>query len=382
MIKLLYSKLMDKISTRFVLIILSIASLYIMLFGYKWNNDHYSHYSLIHNTEINYAIILLLLIVLFLFFGFISVKQINKTAYKLYLWSLFCLIVNVLVFTVLYLQLWSLKYVVVHQDWFYNIYFFSQILASSYVSSLFLIPIIYNYTNNYTIQTYRWDFLIPIWSKKYFDKRLKNEQERKSLVVIVLYPFYIVGVTPLGIFIWLYIIPMAFILFIILELRALLKWIFSSKQEAADNIIDNKYLQFKDYYILLGLSQTATTDEVNTAFKLQLSLFQSNPQLYNKQYCRDLIESYKVLSSEQRLRPMYDREYQKYLQQQNSTYTISDNNLIRDIKVIREQISNQIKSKVPPLLYINYLNINALFLSFIITMITLVCLLPLFFSLF
>ena len=353
-----------------------------MLFGYKWNNDHYSHYSLIHNTEINYAIILLLLIVLFLFFGFISVKQINKTAYKLYLWSLFCLIVNVLVFTVLYLQLWSLKYVVVHQDWFYNIYFFSQILASSYVSSLFLIPIIYNYTNNYTIQTYRWDFLIPIWSKKYFDKRLKNEQERKSLVVIVLYPFYIVGVTPLGIFIWLYIIPMAFILFIILELRALLKWIFSSKQEAADNIIDNKYLQFKDYYILLGLSQTATTDEVNTAFKLQLSLFQSNPQLYNKQYCRDLIESYKVLSSEQRLRPMYDREYQKYLQQQNSTYTISDNNLIRDIKVIREQISNQIKSKVPPLLYINYLNINALFLSFIITMITLVCLLPLFFSLF
>ena len=84
----------------------------------------------------------------------------------------------------------------------------------------------------------------------------------------------------------------------------------------------------------------------------------------------DLQEAYKILISENRLRPAYDQEYLIYDKGEYlDSYIIANKKLERDILIIRQSLQLQIESDINR----RHFKINIVVVSFVLWLIILVC---------
>ncbi len=93
------------------------------------------------------------------------------------------------------------------------------------------------------------------------------------------------------------------------------------------------HIQFVNYYEVLGLTPSATENEIGIAYreKVKKAGDESAKNL--------LFSAYEVLSSTYRYRPVYDEEYQKYIvSSDRANYVIEDEWLSNEIKNIRRPI--------------------------------------------
>jgi hypothetical protein len=110
-------------------------------------------------------------------------------------------------------------------------------------------------------EDYMLDFLIPNKFNSYFDKRMKDIQERKTLLLLAIYPLFILGTMPFGIYILGYIIPLSIILIISLEIRNIYRWIYN---DSSDDELNNQ--KFIDYYVILDVKKESSKIEIESAF--------------------------------------------------------------------------------------------------------------------
>ena len=178
-------------------------------------------------------------------------------------------------------------------------------------------------------------FMVPKKLMSYIDDRVDNSKERKTLVLLLFIPLFLLGPIPYGSLILLYVIPFAIIIFIVLEVRKLYRWINKEvKVETQENTI------FKDYYVILNLNRGATETEIDKAFNLAIAKYNfanGNP-LYGTSYYTSVQEAYAVLSSTNQLRPEYDKEYERYKLGGSTNYSYSNIQLENEIRNIRHRL--------------------------------------------
>lgn len=283
------------------------------------------------NKEVKIKIILLPLIIIFmsiLFTLLIINKYIKKSvknckAYSLFKWALSMTILNGL----------CLLYIIIssHMN---NV---DSVMCRAIISTLFIMDLLlcpYLYIKSK--EDYMLDFLIPNKFNSYFDKRMKDIQERKTLLLLAIYPLFILGTMPFGIYILGYIIPLSIILIISLEIRNIYRWIYN---DSSDDELNNQ--KFIDYYVILDVKKESSKSEIESAFNSAVSKYNSangNP-LYGKPYYNKIQEAYAVLSSRNQLKPEYDIEYEKYKSSQTGNYEFENKQLENEIELIRNSLS-------------------------------------------
>lgn len=229
---------------------------------------------------------------------------------------------------------------------------FCLTMATLIIMDLNICPYLYNKSK----KGYQYDFLIHDGLRPYFDSRLDNQQEKKTLVSLLYYPLFILGSMPLGILILVYVLPFALVLFVVLEARHLYRWI---NKDANSVFIQND--TFMDYYVILDLKKEATKDEIDKAFNSAVAKHNSseNKSLYGKQYYYEIQEAFAVLNSTNQLRPEYDKEYERYKNSNTTKYSFINKQLEREINNIRSKIYYN-KSQY------TIFDVNFVFFSFII----------------
>jgi hypothetical protein len=124
-------------------------------------------------------------------------------------------------------------------------------------------------------------------------------------------------------------------------------------------------LLFLDYYVILDLKENADKSDIENAFNSAMSKYNSangNP-LYGRQYYNNIQEAYAILSSSNKLRPAYDKEYDNYKSGNAINYIYIDKHLENEIKKIRTMLYKSKNNK-------RELNINIVLFSFFILLIT------------
>lgn len=157
-----------------------------------------------------------------------------------------------------------------------------------------------------------------------------------------------------------YIIPILILFFSITELNHLNEWI--NGKSSIKYSSSNKFVAiFKDYYLILDLPITASEEDVNAAYNKIIARSNTNPGMYGKQFINDVNEAYRVLSSTNRIRLEYDKEYSLYKVSNEKAYKYSNVQTEKDIFYIQKSMVSQkgaLKRKFPVK--------NAIFLSMII----------------
>lgn len=210
--------------------------------------------------------------------------------------------------------------------------------------SLFLCSICMNiltkmYIANKVETKYEFDYLVPIWLKSYLRKRHATEAEYRSVVVFLLYPFFILGNLPLGLFVLGYVLPVSLLAIVLLELRNFSRW--TNGEMKKDNLLmDKDFGKFKDYYLLLDIDKGSSAEDVDKAFNRAMAKYNSgiDGDLYNEAYKRNVQEAYRVLSSVNRLRPEYDKEFEAYRASNMPEYQYSDEKTKNDIMLIQKEL--------------------------------------------
>ena len=199
------------------------------------------------------------------------------------------------------------------------------------------------FTNMYVVNKAKaeneFDYLIPKWLKFYLIKRHVTDAEYKSVVVFLLYPFFILGNLPFGICVLGYILPVAILSIILMEVRIFSKW--THEDTNGNNSNEEEELGvFKDYYLLLDINRDASEMDIDIAFNKAMAKYNSrtDAKLYNEVYKRNIQEAYRVLSSTNRLKPEYDREFDAYRASNDSEYLYSDERTKRDIMLVQKEL--------------------------------------------
>ena len=199
------------------------------------------------------------------------------------------------------------------------------------------------FTNMYVVNKAKaeneFDYLIPKWLKFYLIKRHITDAEYKSVVVFLLYPFFILGNLPFGICVLGYILPVAILSVILMEVRIFSKWTHEDTNGNNSNEVDELGV-FKDYYLLLDINRDASEMDIDIAFNKAMAKYNSrtDAKLYNEVYKRNIQEAYRVLSSTNRLKPEYDREFDAYRASNDSEYLYSDERTKRDIMLVQKEL--------------------------------------------
>ena len=229
-------------------------------------------------------------------------------------------------------------------------------MATIVVMDLLICPYLYNKRK----EEFRLDYLIPSKLHSYLESRTVDMKEKKTLLSFICYPLVAIGAMPMGILCLVYIVPFVIILFVSLEIRHLYKWIYS---EESSTLPDS--LLFLDYYVILDLKENADKSDIENAFNSAMSKYNSangNP-LYGRQYYNNIQEAYAILSSSNKLRPAYDKEYDNYKSGNAINYIYIDKHLENEIKKIRTMLYKSKNNK-------RELNINIVLFSFFILLIT------------
>lgn len=199
------------------------------------------------------------------------------------------------------------------------------------------------FTNMYVVNKAKaeneFDYLIPKWLKFYLIKRHITDAEYKSVVVFLLYPFFILGNLPFGICVLGYILPVAILSVILMEVRIFSKWTHEDTNGNNSNEVEELGV-FKDYYLLLDINRDASEMDIDIAFNKAMAKYNSrtDAKLYNEVYKRNIQEAYRVLSSTNRLKPEYDREFDAYRASNDSEYLYSDERTKRDIMLVQKEL--------------------------------------------
>ena len=199
------------------------------------------------------------------------------------------------------------------------------------------------FTNMYVVNKAKaeneFDYLIPKWLKFYLIKRHITDAEYKSVVVFLLYPFFILGNLPFGICVLGYILPVAILSVILMEVRIFSKWTHEDTNGNNSNEVEELGV-FKDYYLLVDINRDASEMDIDIAFNKAMAKYNSrtDAKLYNEVYKRNIQEAYRVLSSTNRLKPEYDREFDAYRASNDSEYLYSDERTKRDIMLVQKEL--------------------------------------------
>ena len=199
------------------------------------------------------------------------------------------------------------------------------------------------FTNMYVVNKAKaeneFDYLIPKWLKFYLIKRHVTDAEYKSVVVFLLYPFFILGNLPFGLCVLGYILPVAILSVILMEVRIFSKWTHEDTNGNNSNEVEELGV-FKDYYLLLDINRGASEMDIDIAFNKAMAKYNSrtDAKLYNEVYKRNIQEAYRVLSSTNRLKPEYDREFDAYRASNDSEYLYSDERTKRDIMLVQKEL--------------------------------------------
>ena len=199
------------------------------------------------------------------------------------------------------------------------------------------------FTNMYVVNKAKaeneFDYLIPKWLKFYLIKRHITDAEYKSVVVFLLYPFFILGNLPFGLCVLGYILPVAILSVILMEVRIFSKWTHEDTNGNNSNGVEELGV-FKDYYLLLDINRDASEMDIDIAFNKAMAKYNSrtDAKLYNEVYKRNIQEAYRVLSSTNRLKPEYDKEFDAYRASNDSEYLYSDERTKRDIMLVQKEL--------------------------------------------
>ena len=201
------------------------------------------------------------------------------------------------------------------------------------------------FTNMYVVNKAKaenkFDYLIPKWLNFYLIKRHVTDAEYKSVVVFLLYPFFILGNLPFGLCVLGYILPVAILSVILMEVRIFSKWTHEDTNGSNSNEVEELGV-FKDYYLLLDINRGASEMDIDIAFNKAMAKYNSrtDAKLYNEVYKRNIQEAYRVLSSTNRLKPEYDKEFDAYRKSNMINYQFLDVNTQKDIAIIQGEIHN------------------------------------------
>lgn len=199
------------------------------------------------------------------------------------------------------------------------------------------------FTNMYVVNKAKaeneFDYLIPKWLKFYLIKRHVTDAEYKSVVVFLLYPFFILGNLPFGLYVLGYILPVAILSVILMEVRIFSKWTHEDTNGNNSNEVEELGV-FKDYYLLLDINRDASEMDIDIAFNKAMAKYNSrtDAKLYNEVYKRNIQEAYRVLSSTNRLKSEYDKEFDAYRASNDSEYLYSDERTKRDIMLVQKEL--------------------------------------------
>ena len=184
-------------------------------------------------------------------------------------------------------------------------------------------------------------FLQPSFVEKYMNYRNVSEVERKSFVAIILYPFFVIGNFMLGsALVAAFFLPATLLFIAIIEIKMIRTWINKSDENKAkcSNLSANAI--FKDYYIILDINENATENDVIVAFNKAMAKYNSVSGLKsNKSFLLNIQEAYFVLSSTNRLRPEYDKEYLLYRKSNARNYKYTNATTENDILSIQQNLS-------------------------------------------
>lgn len=280
-----------------------------------------------------------LLIIIFVYLNnsiYWKMPIINNHAKRLFKYSLYMSFINL--FVTIFVFYWLFTNDDYQLDCFSLNCIDLKILAYLLIATLVIMDLLIC-TSLYAKQKkeYRYDYLIQDNWQLYFDKRLDNVQEKKTLVSFLYYPLFILGPLPLGILSLVYVIPFGLIILIAVEIRHIYRWInndVTSDAPATDI--------FLDYYVVLDLKREASPDEVEKASNSAMARYNSangNP-LYGKEYFNRVQEAFAVLSSTNQLRPDYDEEYETYKASNSECYSFSNKQLEKEILSIRNKLYN------------------------------------------
>lgn len=250
----------------------------------------------------------------------------NKCSHLLFIYCIICVLANLIAFILQYLYINN-----------------KNIDGANNYLWLFGFSLLFNlisvhFFNKKSKSEYTTDFLMPAWVKKYLDIRTVNESEKRAFVAFILYPFWILSPIPFGIMVFLYVIPLSLFVIIGMEGRCLFHWLHEKDEQGADN--NDGMSIFNDYYLILDLPTNASSLEIEKSFNHKMAKYNSTSEkLKNKEEWLDLQEAYRVLVSENRLRPLYDKEYLIYEKSELiSPYIFTDKKLERDINLIRDTL--------------------------------------------
>lgn len=183
------------------------------------------------------------------------------------------------------------------------------------------------------------DYLIPNGVKKYLCNRHVTDAEYKSIVVFLVYPLFVLGSSPLGIGVLIYILPVSLITLLLMEIRNFSNWSHGDIHKDGNELKGEGLGIFKDYYLLLDIDRTASEEDIDKAFNKAMTKYNSgiDYSLYGETYKHNIQEAYRVLSSTNRLKPEYDREFDVYRTSNMPEYQYSDEKTKNDIVLVQKE---------------------------------------------
>lgn len=221
--------------------------------------------------------------------------------------------------------------------------YFTAILCSILIVNIFTLAICLSKIKG----EYTFDFIVPTWLKKYLYKRNVTNAEYKSFTILVGYSLYILGNLPLGIIIIAYIIPVSALFILMMEIRNFFNWLNADEKKGIESVLPQTLGSFKDYYFILDITTNATEEEVTNAFNKIVAKYHSSidTKIYGKDFLPNAQEAYRVLSSTNRLRPEYDKEYVAFQASKEGNWKYKNENLRNDIAAIQANLFGDYKEK-------------------------------------
>ena len=107
------------------------------------------------------------------------------------------------------------------------------------------------------------DYLVPKSVKKYLYNRHVTDAEYKSIVVFLVYPLFVLGSSPLGIGVLIYILPVSLITLLLMEIRNFSNWSHGDIHKDGNELKGDGLGIFKDYYLLLNIDRSASEEDID-----------------------------------------------------------------------------------------------------------------------
>lgn len=125
-----------------------------------------------------------------------------------------------------------------------------------------------------------------------------------------------------------------------MEIRNFSNWSHGDIHKDGNELKGDGLGIFKDYYLLLDIDRSASEEDINKAFNKAMTKYNSgiDYSLYGETYKHNIQEAYRVLSSTNRLKPEYDREFDAYRASNDSEYLYSDERTKRDIMLVQKEL--------------------------------------------